>query len=107
MHFAVDQGFENQLTRQDSLSVNAPPNRGPMTEEIPNIEEMAAMKMGLRSNGTVKPTIVMLPENKAEAPAPATARPIINMTEFLAAAQITEPSSKRTRAKMYVHLTLK
>jgi hypothetical protein len=78
-----------------------------MTEEIPNMEEMAAIKMGLFFNGTVKPTIVILPENKAEAPAPATARPTINITEFLAAAQITEPSSKSTRAKMYVHLTLK
>lgn len=41
----------------------------------------------------------MPPENSAEAPAPATALPTISMTEFLAAAQIIDPISKRTRAK--------
>ena len=51
--------------------------------------------------------IVMPPENNAAAPAPATARPTISMTEFFAAAHMIDPSSKIRRAIMYVHLTLK
>lgn len=60
----------------------------------------AAINMGRRISGTVKPTMVMPPENNALAPAPATARPTMSITEFLAAAHRIEPTSKRTRAKM-------
>jgi hypothetical protein len=87
--------------------VKAPPKSGPTTEDIPNILERAAMKMGRFCKGTLKPTIVIPPENKALAPAPATARPTMSITEFLAAAHNIEPSSKMTRAVMYVYLTLK
>jgi len=83
---------------QDTLSVKAPPSSGPTTEEIPNILDNAAMKIGRFFKGTLKPTIVMPPENNALAPAPATARPTINITESFAAAHSTEPSSKTTRA---------
>ena len=69
--------------------------------------------------------MVMLPENKAAAPAPATARPTMSISELVAAAQIIEPTadgsarlwissffdcnlpSKMTRALKYVHLTSK
>ena len=47
------------------------------------------------------------PENNADAPAPATARPTMSITEFLAAAQIIDPNSNRHRANKYVYLTLK
>jgi hypothetical protein len=91
----------------ETLSVRTPPKRGPTTDEIPNMLDKAAMNIGRLIRGTVKPTIVMPPENNADAPAPATARPTMSITEFLAAAQIIEPSSNRTRANKYVYLTLK
>jgi len=58
-------------------------------------------------NGTEKPTIVIPPEKSAAAPTPATARPTINMVELRAAAQMIEPSSKMSKAIMYVHFMLK
>lgn len=60
--------------------------------------DMAAMNIGLFFIGTLKPMIVMPPENSAEAPAPATARPTISITEFFAAAQMIDPNSKRHSA---------
>lgn len=86
--------------------------------------EIAAMYMGRRINGTVKPMIVIAedrlarlkhglklgnppPLNNAEAPAPATALPMMSITLFLAAAHITEPSSKRISEERYMYLTLK
>lgn len=51
--------------------------------------------------------IVMAPENSAAAPTPATARPIINMVELTAAAQMMEPISNMINATMYVHFMLK
>ena len=36
--------------------------------------------------------MVMAPENNPAAPAPETARPTMNIGEFFAAAQITEPT---------------
>lgn len=42
--------------------------------------------------------MVMPPEYSAAAPAPATARPMMNMGELVAAAHIIEPTSKMTRA---------
>lgn len=39
--------------------------------------------------------MVIPPENNAEAPAPATARPMISMGELVAAAQMTEPTNDR------------
>jgi hypothetical protein len=59
----------------EALSVRAPPSSGPTTLEIPNIEDNAAMYSGRFMSGTEKPTIVMPPENRADAPAPATALP--------------------------------
>lgn len=103
MLFLLTQKHHLQL----ALSVRAPPSKGPTTDEIPNIELMAAMYIGRLDRGTLKPTIVMPPENKAEAPAPAIARPTISITEFLAAAQMMEPNSNRHKANKYVYLTLK
>ena len=81
------------------MSVKAPPRSGPMIDEMPNILDNVAMYIGRFRNGTVKPTIVMPPEKMAEAPAPATARPTMSMVELVAAAHITEPTSKRKSAK--------
>lgn len=51
--------------------------------------------------------MVMPPEKSAAAPAPATARPMMKVGEFWAAAQMIEPISKRSRANRYVYLTSK
>jgi hypothetical protein len=61
--------------------------------------DRAAMNMGRFISGTVKPTIVIPPENSADAPAPATARPTISITEFFAAAHRIDPNSNNMRAK--------
>ena len=50
--------------------------------------------MGRLCRGTVYPIIVIPPENNAEAPTPATARPTMSIVEFVAAAQSTEPTTK-------------
>jgi hypothetical protein len=44
--------------------------------------------------------MVRLPFIKPEPPRPATALPIINISELRAAPQIVDPSSKRARKKM-------
>ena len=51
--------------------------------------------------------MVMPPEKSAEAPAPAMARPTINIVELTAAAHTIEPISNKTRATRYVYLMLK
>ena len=78
---------------------------GPTTDAIPNILDSVAMYIAIFSNGTENPIIVMAPENKPEAPAPATARPIMSIGEFTAAAQITDPTarSRRVRIKGELH----
>ena len=53
-----------------------------MTDDIPNMLDNAAMYMARLLKGTVKPMMVMLPENNADAPTPATARPMMKVTEF-------------------------
>lgn len=52
----------------------------------------AAMYIGILFKGTEKPIIVMPPENKAEAPAPATALPIISIGELVAEAHMIDPT---------------
>ena len=83
---------------QVALSVSTPPSIGPMTEEIPNIELKSAMYNARFLSGTEKPTIVIPPENRAAAPMPAIALPMMSMTEFLAAAHTIDPSSNIMRA---------
>jgi hypothetical protein len=58
----------------------------------------AAMYIARFRNGAMNPMIVMPPEKRAAAPTPATARPTISIVELVAAAQMTEPTSKITRA---------
>lgn len=84
---------------QDTLSVKTPPSRGPTTDEIPNMLDKAAMYIGRFIRGTVKPTMVIPPEKRADAPAPATARPTMSITEFFAAAHSIDPNSNNTSAK--------
>jgi len=74
---------------------------------MPNMLDSKAMYMARFRKGTENPTMVMPPEKRAAAPAPATARPTISMFELVAAAQRTEPASKMMRAVIYVHLMLK
>ena len=76
----------------ETLSVSAPPRIGPTTEAIPNMPDNAAMYIGILFKGTEKPIIVMPPENKAEAPAPATALPIISIGELVAEAHMIDPT---------------
>lgn len=70
-----------------------------MIDDTPNILDNTAIYNGRFLNGTAKPTIVIPPEKIAEAPAPATARPIISMVESVAAAHMIDPTSKRASAK--------
>lgn len=93
--------------RQESRSVNAPPRIGPTTLAIPNIEDSAAMYMARFRSGTEKPIMVIPPEYNAAAPAPAIARPMMNMDELVAAAQMIDPTSNITSAERYVYLTSK
>lgn len=62
--------------------------------------DKAAIYIGLRRSGTDIPTMVIPPENKADAPPPATALPTMSATEFGAEAQMIDPSSKTTSANM-------
>jgi len=110
------------------LSVKAPPRIGPTTDAIPNILDKHATYIGRLAKGTENPMIVNPPENKAEAPAPAIALPMMSIGELVAAAHTTDPTiknpisnsiskvptestdyilSNNTRAPKYVHLTLK
>jgi hypothetical protein len=74
--------------------VNAPPRSGPTTDAIPNILDKLAMYMGRLARGTEYPIMVIPPENNADAPAPATARPTMSIAELVAAAHITEPTGE-------------
>lgn len=56
------------------------------------------MNIGLFAKGTENPTIVIPPENNPLAPSPATALPTMSIVEEVAAAQITDPISKMTKA---------
>ena len=82
-----------------ALSVKTPPSRGPTTDDIPNMLERVAIYKDRFLKGTEIPTIVMPPENMADAPAPAIALPRISMVESFAAAHRIDPTSNRARAK--------
>lgn len=89
--------------RQESLSVNAPPKRGPTTEAMPNMLDRQATYMALVSRGTEKLMMFKPPEKTADAPIPAMARPTMSIGEFLAAAHTIEPAkggSERERRKV-------
>jgi hypothetical protein len=77
--------------------VKAPPRRGPTTDAIPNILERAATYMARLLRGTEYDTMIIPPENRADAPIPAIARPTISMGELTAAAHITEPTGWEMR----------
>ena len=98
-----------------------------MMEAMPNMLDMHAMKRVRFRRGTLNPMIVRPPENRPEAPRPATARPTIKVGEFFAVAHMTDPTRqrvsevrcpaapwsrrayfrKRASAEMNVNLTLK
>lgn len=90
--------FIQKHHRQLARSVKTPPSNGPTTEDMPNILDSSEMYNALFLNATEKPMIVIPPEKRAAAPAPAMALPTMSMTEFLAAAQTIDPSSKMIRA---------
>jgi hypothetical protein len=73
---------------------------GPTTEAIPNMLPKIPMYTGRFLKGTLDPIMFIAPEKRAAAPAPATARPTINMVEDLAAAHRIEPNSNIRRAVM-------
>ena len=77
---------------------------GPATLAIPNLEDSAAMYIAHYLSGTENSITVMPPEYSAAAPAPAIARPMMNIGELVAAAHIT---SKITKAMRYAYLTWK
>jgi hypothetical protein len=59
--------------------------------------------LGLFSSGTELDTIVIAPLIRPDAPIPATARPIINITDDCAAPQSAEPNSKMAKKLMNDH----
>jgi hypothetical protein len=65
------------------------------------------IKAGLFSRGAQLETIVIAPLMMPAAPSPATARPRMSIVEDVAAAQSTDPISKRAKKKRNVHLVLK
>lgn len=84
--------------------MNIPPNKGPATEAMPNMDPKAPINAGLLASGTEYAMIVRPPLKMPATPAPATALPIINVVEFGAIPHISEPSSKTDTAPMKNHL---
>lgn len=80
---------------QETWSVNAPPRTGPIHTLMPNIPTRNPRCKGLFSMTTVYATMPRAPWKRPAAPTPATARPTIKVGEFLATAQITEPTTTR------------
>ena len=61
-HLVFTGGAHKFIQKQylhDALSVKAPPSKGPITEEIPNMDDMIAIYIGLLIKGTEKPTMVI------------------------------------------------
>jgi len=82
--------------RQETFDVKTPPSNGPATDAMPKTAPMRPKYSGLFSSGAANNIKVIEPVNKPDAPIPAIARPQINPTEFGAAPQIAEPTSKTT-----------
>jgi hypothetical protein len=81
--------------RQDTLSVNAPPSNGPMTDEIPKTAPKSPWNIGRFASGIVCTMMTMVPENRPAEPRPAMARPTMRAFEVGAEPQIADPISKR------------
>lgn len=79
-------------------SVNAPPNNGPMTDEIPQSPPKIPNMTGRFRRGIVKARITIAPEKMPAVPNPATARPTIKAVDVGATAVIRLPSSNNATA---------
>ena len=75
-----------------ALVVKIPPIIGPTTEAMPNILDRDAIYSARFRKGTENATMVMPPEKMAAEPTPATARPMMSMTDPVAAAHRIEPT---------------
>ena len=78
-----------------------------MTAARPKVLVMIPLNIARCRSGIETPKMVKPPENKAAPPIPATARPIISISELVATAQTTDPSPKITKAARYTALMLK
>ena len=65
---------------------------------MPYMLETTAIYKGLFLIVTVIPMMVKKPEKTPDAPTPATALPIMKVVELGATAQMTDPTSKMSRA---------
>jgi hypothetical protein len=74
-----------------------------MTEPIVLIEKVSPINVGLFSNGAAAVNVFKQPFIKPAPPIPATARPIINIVESFAVAQMSDPSSKIPRKTKNVY----
>jgi len=81
--------------RQDTLSVNAPPSNGPITEEIPKTAPKNPWNIGRFANGIVCTIMTTVPENRPAEPRPAMARPTMRAFDVGAEPQMADPTSKR------------
>lgn len=79
-----------------TLSVNVPPNSGPITDPTAKTAAKRPWYIGRCRRGMVYTIITMSPENKPEEPMPAMARPIMKAVEFGADPQTADPISKST-----------
>lgn len=77
-----------------TLSVKTPPNKGPATLAIPYIAPIKPEYIGRLESGTEYATMIKAPEKMPADPIPAIALPRMSATEFGAAPQIKDPSSK-------------
>jgi hypothetical protein len=85
---------ERPTQRQVSLSVKAPPSRGPMTAAIAYMAPTIPRYCGRLEGGVASPTMLNRPTVTPEPPTPWIARPTISVLGFFATAHTMLPSSK-------------
>jgi hypothetical protein len=73
--------------RQDTLSVNAPPMRGPITAAIAYAEPKTPVNAGRSLTGAETPMMMKDPPKVPATPIPAMARPAISVMLFCATAK--------------------
>ena len=87
--------------------MNAPPIKGPITDEIPKIAPRRPWYMGRLCSGTMGIMMTITPEKTPADPEPAIARPRINAVDVGAAPHSAEPASKSAMEMRKTDLLLK
>lgn len=100
------KGFDDlrRLIQKQNLQVSraelvkTPPRAGPTTEATPYMLVTILSNSGRCRISTICVMMIKPPQKSPAAPSPATALPAMKDGEFGAAAQMTDPASKRTKA---------